>query len=106
MPSLAPFPDPARDLKPSNVLLSFNKELAPGAQAGLGDSAAARCAPGLLLQAKVCDLGSSAWEGHLVPPSGRVGTASYMAPEMDDDAGPYDAAVDVFSWGRMLWDMK
>jgi serine/threonine protein kinase len=77
-----------RDLKPSNVLLSED-----------------------LRRVKLCDFGSARALADAASLTIGVGTVQYTAPEVlnpPDDAcavQQYDAKVDVFSFGILLWEL-
>ena len=69
-----------RDLKSLNILLDENK------------------------RAKVCDFGSSRLITH-EPMSGLVGTPQWMAPEVLLSDPSYDARIDVYSFGIVMWEL-
>ncbi len=76
-----------RDLKPGNVLLSSD-----------------------LRVVKLCDFGSARALADAAAMTIGVGTTQYMAPEVlnppeDGGAAPYDAKVDVYSFGVLLWEL-
>jgi serine/threonine protein kinase len=75
-----------RDLKPGNVLLSED-----------------------LRTIKLCDFGSARALAEAATMTVGVGTMQYMAPEVlnpsDDGAVQYDAKIDVYSFGVLLWEL-
>jgi hypothetical protein len=75
-----------RDLKPGNVLLSDD-----------------------LRTIKLCDFGSARALAEAATMTVGVGTMQYMAPEVlnppDDGDVQYDAKIDVYSFGVLLWEL-
>ena len=69
-----------RDLKSLNILLDENK------------------------RAKLCDFGLARIISY-EPMSGLVGTAQWMAPEVLLSKPSYDASIDVYSFGIVLWEL-
>ena len=72
-----------RDLKPDNCLLTASRAV------------------------RVCDFGLARWATSRSM-TGNKGTPAYMAPEVVSSAGlqaRYSSAVDVYSFGVMLWAM-
>ena len=69
-----------RDLKSLNILLDENKK------------------------AKLCDFGLARLITH-EPMSGLVGTAQWMAPEVLLSDPSYDAKIDVYSFGIVIWEL-
>jgi hypothetical protein len=71
-----------RDLKPGNVLLSED-----------------------LRTIKLCDFGSARALANASLMTMGVGTTQYMAPEVLNGDVDYDAKVDVYSFGVLLWEL-
>jgi hypothetical protein len=71
-----------RDLKPGNVLLSED-----------------------LRTIKLCDFGSARALANASLMTMGVGTMQYMAPEVLNGDVDYDAKVDVYSFGVLLWEL-
>jgi serine/threonine protein kinase len=70
-----------RDIKPQNILLTKDYE------------------------AKIGDLGSARLMDMQTSMTTTGFTASYMAPDFNAEGGDYGPAVDVFSFGIMLWEL-
>jgi len=78
-----------RDLKPDNVFLVKDRELASGERV------------------KILDFGIAKLSGTLTGPTtiGTIGTPAYMAPEQWSDSSTVDWRADVYSLGCILYEM-
>jgi hypothetical protein len=56
-------------------------------------------------RARICDFGFSRSAGSDDPLTQCVGTPQWMAPEMLSSDGGYDARVDVYAYGVVLWEI-
>jgi len=90
-----------RDLKSSNVLLSFsrsNNDMGNGNMENNGYNGA-----------KICDFGTArALDNESKSKklmTGNLGTCAWMAPELFEKNSDYGTAVDVYAYGMVLWEL-